>query len=105
MTRPYRSIGLALVAILLLVGLSGPASADRVKLKDGTTVEGAVISRGDGYWVKLADGTSRTIPKGDVRSIDKGSPPAAPAAPTPPAPAGKAAAGAPHAGIPATAGP
>src|SRR3954447_25606712 len=62
---------------LLVYALAVPAVlADWVKLKDGTVLEGTVISRGDGsFWVKSADGTTRTIAGADVLSNGKGAPP------------------------------
>jgi hypothetical protein len=66
-----------LVAVLTLVCvINSAAHADTLKLKDGSTVEGRVIPQGTSYWVKLADGTTKLIPKDQVVSITKGDTPA-----------------------------
>src|SRR5438552_11031031 len=59
--------------------------ADTLKLKDGSKLEGRVIPQGDKYWIKTADGQTRTIPKDQVLSYEKSAPgaPIAPAAPAP----------------------
>src|SRR5206468_1657515 len=76
----------AIVAALLLLALT--ARAERLNLKDGTTVDGVVFDQGDKYWVKTPDGGTRTIPKSDVESRGTPKPTAAAAAaPTPASPA------------------
>jgi tetratricopeptide (TPR) repeat protein len=67
--------------------------ADTLRLKDGTVLEGKVIEQPDRYWIKLADGTSKTVLKKDVASLERGdAKPKVPgsdikAPPPPPAPA------------------
>jgi S1-C subfamily serine protease len=62
--------------------------ADTLRLKDGTVLEGKVIEQGDRYWIKLATGESKLIPKRDVQSFERGD--ARPGAANPPAvPGGK----------------
>src|SRR5258706_6373756 len=81
--------------VLLLIGFLSPllAWADQLILNDGTVVEGTILSQGEKYWVKGADGKSKLIPKSDVKKYVTGTPaPAAtgtPATPSaaPPAPA------------------
>lgn len=46
--------------------------ADTVVLKNGTSIEGAVIKFGTEYRVKLADGTTKVIPESDVTRVTKG---------------------------------
>src|SRR3954462_4013856 len=48
-----------------------PAPADTLHLKDGSTVEGRVIDQGAAYWIKPANGASRSIPKDQVTSWEK----------------------------------
>ena len=48
------------------------ALADTLTLKDGTKVQGKVISQGDRYWVKLPDGGTRYVDKSDVTNLEKG---------------------------------
>ncbi|MFI5381182.1 MAG: trypsin-like peptidase domain-containing protein [Tepidisphaerales bacterium] len=54
--------------VLLAALLYGVASADTLTLQDGTVLEGTVIKQAGGYWVKTADGMSRTIPEENVKS-------------------------------------
>jgi S1-C subfamily serine protease len=86
---------LAVVALAMIVLVALQSWADTIKLKNGKTIEGTVIKFGNSYRVKLADGTTQTIPESDVVSVVKGS------APTPspaPAPAGEKPAPKPSAG-------
>ncbi|HVT90484.1 MAG TPA: trypsin-like peptidase domain-containing protein [Tepidisphaeraceae bacterium] len=55
----------------LVVVLPCVLRADTVVLKNGTSVEGAVIKFGTEYRVKLADGTTRIIPEKDVATVGK----------------------------------
>jgi hypothetical protein len=77
-------------------------SDDTVILKNGGRVRGTVLVEdpGKGVTIKLADGTTRTVPAADVKNVQYGAPAAAPA-PAAPAPA---AAGAPVAVAPPPAG-
>jgi len=51
-----------LLSVLVLLAILTPfVLADTLKLNDGTKIDGHVIPQGDKYWVKLADGTSKTI--------------------------------------------
>src|SRR5688500_16392592 len=56
----------------VLAAVAGTARADRLILKDDTVVEGTVIKRPDGYWVKTPDGQSRGIPEADVKRYQRG---------------------------------
>jgi len=78
MTR-HVTLGILCVALCAIV-----VFGDTLKLKDGTKLEGKVIPQGDKYWIKTADGQTRTIARDQVLSYEKGTPaaPAAPAAPT-----------------------
>jgi S1-C subfamily serine protease len=80
-THAHRKIGrLQLFAVgMLLLGAICVARGDVVTMKDGTVIEGVVIERPDGYWVRSSDGTSRVIPKRDVVSVKK-APTSAPSA-------------------------
>lgn len=48
-------------ALLVVALLAGSVAADQLVLKDGTTLEGSVIPQGTNFWIKLPDGTSRTV--------------------------------------------
>jgi len=61
-----------LVALLCLTICTVCVLADTLHLKDGTTLEGKVIEQPDRYWIKLADGSSKTVLKRDVLSVEKG---------------------------------
>jgi len=80
MTASLRRCALGLVCLLFACA---SASADSLVLKDGTTLEGRVIEQGDQYWIKLADGTTRLIPKANVKTHTRGDAP--PPAAQPPA--------------------
>jgi S1-C subfamily serine protease len=69
-------------ALLLLLAILPPASvrADQLQMNDGSVLEGTILSQGDKYWVKSADGTSKIVPASDVKKYVKGS--IAPAGPT-----------------------
>src|SRR5437762_8631157 len=69
------------IAAALLMAVATAARADRVTLYDGTVLDGTVIRQGDNYWVKTPDGKRKVIPVADVKSLQKGSVPAAPAVP------------------------
>ena len=56
------------VAILVFT-LFAPAWASKLILKDGTTLEGTVIPNGDEYWVKLSDGTTKTVAASEVQQM------------------------------------
>lgn len=45
------------------------ARADHLTLNDGTTLEGTIIPQGDNYWIKTLDGTTRLVPKTNVKSV------------------------------------
>ncbi len=70
--------------------LTAAAAADRITLKDGSVIEGTAIKRGDGYWIRTPDGSTRTIPNTEIEKFEKGTPPAAPATPEPTAAPGAA---------------
>lgn len=60
------------------------ARADKIMLKDGNVLQGRTIRQSDGYWIKLEDGTTQTIPSEQIRSVEKTTTPeAAPSAPGP----------------------
>ena len=85
--------------VLLMFGASATLSAwgDQLLLNDGSVLEGTILSQGEKYWVKAADGTSQLIAKTDVKKWVKGS--GAAIAPKP----GAGAAGTPANVAPATA--
>ncbi len=58
---------------VLLLALCSLVSGDRITLKDGTVLEGTVITQDNSYWVKTPDGKSRIIPFADVQSVTSGS--------------------------------
>ena len=66
----------AALAALLLTSATA-ALADRLTLNDGTVLDGTVIKQGDNYWVKTPDGQRKVIPAANVKSLQKGSAPAA----------------------------
>jgi S1-C subfamily serine protease len=63
-----KAIAFFLIAAVLLPISS--ALAAKVTLKDGTVLEGTVIKTGDGYWVKSADGNTKTVAAEDVQSVE-----------------------------------
>src|SRR5712664_3533546 len=71
MMRVFQHLGLRLctaIALMLLTIL--PAAnlrADQLQMNDGTVLEGTILSQGDKYWVKSADGTSKIVPASDVK--------------------------------------
>lgn len=79
-----RVISLALVLAVPAIAHAGD-SDDTVFLKNGGRVRGTVLVEdpGKGVTIKLADGTTRTVPAADVKNVQYGAPPSAPA----PAPA------------------
>ncbi len=64
-----------LLGTLFLTGAIG--RADRLILKDGTILEGTIIRQSAGYWVKTADGSSRTVADAEVASLQRAGPTAA----------------------------
>src|SRR5687768_8014382 len=55
-------------AVIFVVLAASTGRADVFTLKDGTTIEGALVgSTDDAYLVKLADGTTRKIAKDEVK--------------------------------------
>ena len=84
----YRKlVGIALVCVMLLMISPTPVRADHLIMEDGTIIEGMILTQGEKYWVKKADGTSQVVLVKDVKKLMKGSP----------APAGAAATGTPAA--------
>ena len=74
------------VALFCLTVCTVCVLADTLRLKDGTVLEGKVIEQPDRYWIKLTDGTSKTVLKKDVASLERGdAKPAVPGGATPPA--------------------
>ncbi len=75
--------------MLLVAAASAPA--DKITLNDGTVLQGRTIRQSDGYWIKLDDGTTQTIPNDQIRSVERATAPApsasgsAPNASAPPA--------------------
>jgi hypothetical protein len=61
-----------LVALFCLAVCTVCVLADTLRLKDGTVLEGKVIEQPDRYWIKLADGTSKTVLKKDVLKLERG---------------------------------
>jgi S1-C subfamily serine protease len=74
MQRDIAMIWLKIAAATLLV-LSSFLAADQLTLKDGTVLEGTVITQADSYWIKTPDGKSRIIPFADVKSVNTASTP------------------------------
>ena len=62
----------AMVGVGLILILSTSLYADRITLRDGTVLEGTVITQADSYWIKTPDGRSRIIPFSDVKSVSSG---------------------------------
>ncbi len=54
------------IALLLSIFLVGSAYGDKLFLKNGTVLEGRVIKKADGYWIKLADDSTQTLAEDDV---------------------------------------
>ncbi|HEY1922625.1 MAG TPA: trypsin-like peptidase domain-containing protein [Tepidisphaeraceae bacterium] len=68
--RFMRLKAIAVVLIVLLLLPISAALAAKVSLKDGTVLEGTVIKTSDGYWIKLSDGTTKTVASEDVQSVE-----------------------------------
>jgi S1-C subfamily serine protease len=73
---PWVIIG-AVAIVVSSIAMS--ALADRITLKDGTVLEGVAMKVGDKYWIKSADGSTRTVPATDVASVGSAGAPATPA--------------------------
>jgi S1-C subfamily serine protease len=70
-----RATAAVLVAAFFAMALllpAGQASADRVVLKNGTVLEGTVIKRGNGYWIKTPNGQKHEVSADEVAKIEKG---------------------------------
>src|SRR5260221_7804424 len=69
MMRAFQRLGLRLCTAIALMLLSIlPAAnlrADQLLMNDGTVLEGTILSQGDKYWVKGADGKSQIVPATD----------------------------------------
>lgn len=65
----YMPLRVSVLSILLLATM---LRADTVTLNDGTTLDGDVKRTNDGFTVKLADGSSRTVNPRDVKSLSIG---------------------------------
>lgn len=62
------------IVAAVLLAWTAVAFADTVVLTDGTQLEvSTIIKRSDGYWVRLPDGSTRTIPMSQVKEVRKGS--------------------------------
>src|SRR4051812_21500591 len=86
----------ACAGVVVLSLISAAAWAEKVTLKGGTVIEGTVMQVGDKYWIKSADGKTRTVASSEVASIGAAGATAAPATDagkTPAAGAGTTAAG------------
>lgn len=67
---------LALISALSLTLVLGTGvRGDYVIKKDGTVLEGTVLKKGDGLWVKGKDGESQTVPNDQVQEHGKGAAP------------------------------
>ena len=64
---------LGLISALLLSLVVGPGvRGDYVVKQDGTVLEGTVLKKPDGLWVKGKDGESQTVPHDQVKETGKG---------------------------------
>jgi S1-C subfamily serine protease len=68
---------LALFVLTLSTAWVSTTYAAKIVLHDGTVLEGTVIPTADGYWVKLADGSTKIVSKDDVQSYSDDSNPQA----------------------------
>ena len=73
----------ALFLLTFVLFTASAARADQLILNDGTILEGTILSQGEKYWVKAADGTSQLIAASDVKKLVKGSGAAIPGTKTP----------------------
>jgi S1-C subfamily serine protease len=60
-----------LIALVFLT--VSTALAAKITLKDGTVLEGTAIKTADGYWVKLSDGSTKTVASEDIQSVSNDS--------------------------------
>jgi Tfp pilus assembly protein PilF len=66
-----RAVSIIAAAAAPFLVISATSSADIIKLKDGTTLEGDVKRAPDGGWtVVTVDGQTRTVARADVKSIE-----------------------------------
>jgi tetratricopeptide (TPR) repeat protein len=63
---------LASVGLAFLLMCVQSARADKITLKDGTTLEGTAIPEPSGYWFKGPDGQTRHIAADDITSVQRG---------------------------------
>ena len=60
--------------VLVLLSVTLAVYADTLKLNNGTSIEcTTVLDQGSKYWVKMPDGTTRTVNKSEVKEWVKGS--------------------------------
>jgi S1-C subfamily serine protease len=85
----------SLLVVLCILTLNLAALADTLVLKDGTTLEGAVMKIGREYRVKTADGQWHSVPESNVKEVRRGNAPAAAGAPAATGAGGKPAAAGP----------
>src|SRR4051812_16087110 len=64
-----------LSALLLSLLITASCLGDTIVLKDGTRVEGDVKRTPEGWTITTADGKTRTVPAGGVKSIELGAGP------------------------------
>ncbi len=60
------------LSVVFCTCLAFNVAGEVIVLKDGTRLEGTVIPRGDGYWIKMSSGQTRTVSASDVASIGDG---------------------------------
>ncbi len=70
---PFRPTVSRVLSVLCLLALGSAAFADKLILKDGSVLEGRVIKKSDGYWIKLADDSTQTVATADVEKWERAS--------------------------------
>jgi hypothetical protein len=63
--------------LLAILGITGAASADTIRLKNGGTLDGVVVKEGDGAVVVRLKYATVTLDRSDIESLDKKAPAAA----------------------------
>jgi S1-C subfamily serine protease len=76
----HRTGTFGVAVFCLFAFFAASARADQLIMNDGTVLEGTVLTQGDKYWVKGADGKSQIVAAKDVKKYVKGSGAVTPAA-------------------------